>query len=161
MTTPHNYICNNCHTKFGKAKEQEIVDHTGHIDLIIDVCPLCGSNAISSNTPTDKYLKELQRIEHLNEVVEEMNRLNFKIIKVVEETIGESIIESENSEVKDVLHLMLMIAEKAYYQGLVIGARDKIDAAILGAMMCNNNDDRGRNYHLRKMLDILKESIKK
>ena len=38
--------CNNCNYIFITPIKKEIPDHTGHIDIIIDVCPLCDSNNI-------------------------------------------------------------------------------------------------------------------
>lgn len=38
--------CNNCQVLFTKAKQFDVPDHTGHTDLIIEVCPMCHSNNI-------------------------------------------------------------------------------------------------------------------
>lgn len=43
--------CLNCGVIFQKPKQIEVPDHTGHIDLIIDVCPMCNSNNIQPYIP--------------------------------------------------------------------------------------------------------------
>ena len=69
--------CNNCNYIFITPIKKEIPDHTGHIDIIIDVCPLCDSNNIhghvgnftyekSANIPLDQAdVRHLERMKAL------------------------------------------------------------------------------------------------
>ncbi len=42
----NKHICLDCITIFNVAMKREIADHTGQVDTIIDVCPVCMSNHI-------------------------------------------------------------------------------------------------------------------
>ena len=67
--------CNNCQIAFSKAKQIEIPDHTGHIDLIIEVCPMCNSNNIEPCKELINIVFEQSDIRHL----ERMKDLYIKV----------------------------------------------------------------------------------
>lgn len=57
--------CLNCGVIFQKPKKLEVPDYTGHIDLIIDVCPMCNSNNIQPTTSATNISLDAADIRHL------------------------------------------------------------------------------------------------
>lgn len=61
-------ICLDCYSTFDVSKIREIVDHTGQVDIIIDVCPNCISNHIEEAKGKNLIILDPADMQHLKMV---------------------------------------------------------------------------------------------
>ena len=85
-----NHICLDCHQIFEKAEKKQFPDHTGQIDLIIDVCPACISTHIIHTS--DKYLLIMDQVEYKHLLLADQyfkNGVKENLLKTNDPTIAE------------------------------------------------------------------------
>lgn len=64
------YICLDCYSTFDVSKAREITDHTGQVDTIIDVCPVCMSNHIEPAEGKQIIILDQADMQHLKLVTQ-------------------------------------------------------------------------------------------
>lgn len=66
----NKHICLDCICLFDNAKPKELLDHTGQVDIIIDVCPKCMSNHIEPAEGKQIIILDHADMQHLKMVTQ-------------------------------------------------------------------------------------------
>jgi hypothetical protein len=100
------------------------------------------------------YLKQLERINSLQTIVDNYDNLQTKIIKQIEEHMPPHLGRDK------LVRLIKSVSENSFYAGVALdGDIEKIDSAIVGAIVMHEMYDTSVHDNLKHIIEQIKTEI--